>query len=101
MAAEALETTQGAEGKPGSAGTRWRKPPGSLKAQTCNGASRRFCGGVMRVPSHRDGKPVVTKMCGGKRAVLESWAAENLLGEREYLSNPRIGASTLSTDLMS
>ena len=36
--------------------------------------------------SQSGSKPVVKTIVGGKRAVLESWAAENLLGEGEYSS---------------
>jgi hypothetical protein len=40
----------------------------------------------MRVADFRSAKPVVMKCIDSKRAVLESWAAENLQGERENLS---------------
>ncbi len=41
---------------------------------------------MMRMLSRSGSKPVVKTIVGGKRAVLESWAAENLLGEGEYPS---------------
>jgi len=44
----------------------------------------------MRMLSRSGSKPVVMTIVGGKRAVLESWAAENLSGEGEY---PRISCN--------
>ena len=50
----------------------------------------------MRVAYRWYAKPVVMKCISSKRAVLESWAAENLPGERDNLSYPIRGASTLN-----
>lgn len=50
----------------------------------------------MRIAGLWPAKSVVMNRISGKRAVLESWAAENLLGERENLSHLIRGASTLN-----
>lgn len=51
----------------------------------------------MRVADRWSVKPVAMKCTSSKRAVLESWAAENLMGERGNLRNLVHGASALNT----